>query len=223
MCREHGVTMNAALSAAVSLAGARLLTDCDTVTPPKASESVSMPTMWLVNARRYLPQARGVLFSAFCGTFADVRVDNTDGRDFWLLAGRIRDRLDDQLEHGLPLAVMKLFIRVLKPEKIIASMEKPPEPSSRNKFLYNINNIGSLDAVFPKTKHVRATELHRTFRAHPPTENSFGSHCFQSVGNQLCYDLNFLRGRVREEDARRFSQEVMGILREVAGTGGDGF
>ena len=80
MCRRHGVTMNAALSAAVSLAAARLLADSSSATSPEAPLPVSLPTMWLVDARRYLPQgqAHGLQLSATSATFADVRVDSTD-------------------------------------------------------------------------------------------------------------------------------------------------
>ena len=216
MCRRHGVTMNAALSAAVSLAAARLLADLDPAAPPKVSRPVTLPTKWQVNGRRYLPQARGVQLSVASATLADVRVDNTDDKDFWRLAGRIRDRLNDQFEHQLPFVPMKLAVLFLKPEKIRGMIEKLQEPSSRNAFLYNINNVGSLDAMFPKTKHVKVVELHGTFRAHHAMDNSYGSHCFHSVGGRLCYDLSFLHGRVREEDARRFSEEVMRVLRSVA-------
>ena len=218
MCRRHGVTMNAALSAAVSLAGARLLADSEA--SPEAPLSISLPTMWLVDARRYLPQARGLQLSAVSATFADVRVDNTDGKDFWQMAGRIRDRFNDQLEHRLPLVLLQLVVRFLTPEKLITSMEKPQEPSPGSAFLYTINNLGSLDAALPKTTHVRAVELHGTFRL-PSLDNTFGCHRFQSAGGRLFYDLNFMRGRVREEDARRFQTEVMRVLRSVAEAGDD--
>ena len=221
MCRRHGVTMNAALSAAVSLAGARLLTDACSEASPEVSLPVSLPTMWSVDARRYLPEARGLQLSAVSALFSNVQVDNTGGKEFWRVAGRIRDRLNDQLEHRLPLVLLQLAVRFLKPEKIRASMEKPPEVSQRSTFIYNINNLGSLDAVLPKTTHVRAAELHGSFRAHPAMDNSFGSHRFRSVGGRLYYDLNFLRGRVREEDARRFQEEVMRVLRSVAEAGDD--
>ena len=215
MCHRHGVTMNAALSAAVSLAAARLL--AGSVASPEVPLPVSLPVRWPVNVRRFLPDARGRQLSAVSTAFADVHVDRTDDRDFWRLAGRIGDRLHDQLEHRLPLVLMQLSMRFRRPEMITASMQAPHDQSPRSMHLYNINNLGSLDAVFPRTKHVRVAELHGAARSHPATDNSFGVHCFQSTGGRLYYDLNFMRGRVREEDARRFQEEVMTVLRTQAG------
>ena len=219
MCHRHGVTMNAALSAAVSLAAARLL--AGSAVSPEASLPVYLPTRWPVNVRRYLPEARGLHLSAISATLANVRVDDTDGKDFWRLAGRIRDNLDDQFEHRLPLVLMQLAMRLRKPELIIASVKKTQKPSPRNIFLYSIHNQGSLDAVFPKTTHVRPVELHSLARCNPAADNFFGRHCFHTLGGRLFYDLYFTRGRMSEEDTRRFQEEVVSVLRSVAQAGDD--
>ncbi|XP_043188962.1 uncharacterized protein LOC122363573 [Amphibalanus amphitrite] len=219
LCRQHGVTMNAAVSAAVSLAAARLLAapgaPAGAVSPP-----VSLPTLWMVNMRRYLPEARGVPMAGAGLLFDSVRVSRTDGDHFWQLAAQVRDQLNDHLDSRLLLKTIEPFYRGLSPP------EKPPPPPTapvppRSKILYGINNIGSLDTVFPRTVHVRAAELHRTYRDHATT-SAFGSHCFQTVAGRLCYDLNFVNGRAGPQHAERFSREVMQVLREVVGDGQGG-
>ncbi|XP_037078446.1 uncharacterized protein LOC119099409 [Pollicipes pollicipes] len=204
-CRRHGVSLNAALSAAVSLAGARLLRG------PGAAP-VAINTTWLVNARRYLPRAERMHLSTVSGAMARVRVD---AAPFWQLAARIGGDLQRQLDLKMPLLMLKLAKRFINPEKIPAAQQKEPKQMP-SPFAYNINNLGSLDAVLPRSEAVRVVELHRTFKAHPAMDGSFGSHCFHTVGGRLCYDLNFLRGRVQPRDAERFSQLVLELLRDAS-------
>ena len=209
LCRQHGVTLNSALSAAVSLAAARLLAGSDPQPKP-----VSLPMLWMVNLRRFLPEARGVPMAAATGVHDWVTVSGTNGADFWQLAGQVRDVLSDHLDSRLPL----LAERWLTPRSLSLPEKPPPKPSSHSSIVFGINNIGSLDGVFPRTTHVRAAEVHRTYKDHA-TCNAFGSHCFQTVAGRLFYDLNSVHGRVRSEDARRLSCEVMHVLHEVISGG----
>ncbi|XP_043190068.1 uncharacterized protein LOC122364073 [Amphibalanus amphitrite] len=208
-CRRHGVSVNSALSAAVSVATGRLLGGpC----PP-------LPTMWLVSAHRYLAPDEGRQLSAAAGALGTVSLD---GDGLWTVAGRVGAALERQLQLRLPLLPMKLLGRFMTPERIVAGMEKSASASNGSKFVYNINNLGVMDGAAAAGEDgapVRLEELHRAFRAHPAMDASFGSHCFHTVSGRLCYDLNYLRGRVREEDALRLAGMVLQLLREAAASG----
>ncbi|XP_037084907.1 uncharacterized protein LOC119105553 [Pollicipes pollicipes] len=176
LCRAHGVSLNAALSAAVSFAGARL-------SGVGGDQSAHLPTVWLVNARRYLPSTDWMFLSTVAGVRLDVRVEHADVAEFWSVAEPERGGLGGAELSGC---------------------------------LYSVNNLGSLERVLPRTTAVRAVELHRSVRAPPALADTFGSHCFQTVAGQLCYDLNYVRGRVAEADAAHFSRLVVEVLAEVA-------
>ena len=206
-CRRRGVSVNSALSAAVSVAAARLLGG--PVCPP-------LPTMWLVSAHRFLPPDDGRQLSAASGTVCAVRPDG----ELWPLAARIGAALDSQLRLKLPLLPLKLLGRFMTPERIAAGIEKSKSSAAtRSSFVYNINNLGVMAGG--DRAPVRLVELHRTFRAHPAMDASFGSHCFHTVSGRLCYDLNFLQGRVQEEDARRLAGTVMQLIRQAAAAPAD--
>ncbi|KAF0305130.1 hypothetical protein FJT64_023214 [Amphibalanus amphitrite] len=205
LCHAHSVSLNAALSAAVSFASAQLA-----ATAGASDVPTHLPTLWLVNARRYMPDADWMYLSTVAGVELTVNVEHADLSEFWSVAEALGKELRTKLNSQEPL------FRLRSSSWFSPSDRGGLGGAELSGCIYSINNLGPLDRLMPRTRDVRAAELHRAVRAPPALTDSLCSHCFQTVGGRLCYDLNYVRGRVADEDAERFSRLVVEILAEVA-------
>lgn len=205
LCHAHGVSLNAALSAAVSFASAQLASTAGASDVP-----THLPTLWLVNARRYMPAADWMYLSTVAGVELTVNVEHSDVSEFWSVAETLGLELRAKLSSREPL------LRLRSDSWLSGTDRGGLGGADLSGCIYSINNLGPLDRLMPRTREIRAAELHRAVRAPPALTDSLCSHCFQSVAGRLCYDLNYVRGRVADEDAARFSRLVVGILAEVA-------
>ena len=205
LCHAHSVSLNAALSAAISFASAQLASTAGASDVP-----THLPTLWLVNARRYMPAADWMYLSTVAGVEMTVNVEHAEVSEFWSVAEKLGKELRAKLNSREPLLQ-------LRSTSWLSGNERGGLGGAElSGCIYSINNLGPLDRLMPRTRDIRAVELHRAVRAPPALTDSLCSHCFQTVAGRLCYDLNYVRGRVSEEDATRFSRLVVEILAEVA-------
>lgn len=218
VCRQNGVSVHAAFTAAASVALFRIVTRLRTQKRLPRLQAFNIGSGHVVNFRRYmLPRNQNAYgcYMGFFETHVEIAEEVESKAAFWDLVRTVLRQMNEKLnKEQQPVVYCKLMQKCLSTERWIHRQHTKRLPHVSHYF--GTSNMGDLDRIFNANgKHVEVTRLVRTTNIGHDLGMVY-AHMFHTLRGRLMYNLDYLVSVVTEQQAKQYAEETLFVIKSMS-------